>query len=162
MPARGRQGDRPRQSDPLPPAPRGPSTEPPRGGGTPTTSPPTTILTHRRPARPPPAPGAAKKPRPSSLQGGNRGATLPPLVRGLGRDLQATAPQPPSIRAGETEEGSEEPRRDPAPLSPPLPALRPAGGRRQAKGSPALYSPKGQGRVPNPPKSASAPRGKRR
>ena len=40
VPTRGRQRDAPRQSDPPPPTPQGPSTAPQREGGTPTPPPP--------------------------------------------------------------------------------------------------------------------------
>ena len=138
VPTGGRQIDGPRQSDPPPPATRGPPNNAHEGGR----------HTYRPlpPGRPrgvwagvmegndPPtdnraAPGA---------QGtrGDRGYTS--HRGGLGRDLQATPQQPPGNQARGPEGGGGELRRDlPPPLSP-LPPCQPGGCWRPAKGASAL------------------------
>ena len=159
MPARGRQRDRPRQSDPPPPAPRAPPTAPPKRGW--------------HTDRPPP-PHQTNPPAANHAAFGARGCQTAPAKHaakgdaqrhvagrrgGLGWHLQTTHPQPPGNRARGPEGGGGEPRRDrPPPLPPPPPLAHGMLEAFQAGAGPIPPLP-GQGRSPSSPQEGRGTRG---
>ena len=161
----GGQRGRPRQSNPRPPAPRGPPAEPPARGSTPITPPAPARLTHQRPARPRPAPGAAEQLRPSTRQGGMRGAMLPAMRGVQGQGLQSSLP----VTAKGAGRGTEGWWRGTTARPPPSPPNYPPCGPRDAGDGPwgrqPSTPPKARGAPPPPPpppKRAAAPGGERR
>ena len=156
VPARTTQRVGPRKSDPPHPAPHSPQTAPPKKGSTPTAPPPPTRLTHWQPTRRRPVPGNAKQPRPSTRQGGTRGATLRAVA---GAWAGTYKPTPRSRRgSGPGDQRGTVGNPDASPPLPPPP--QPAGCSRHAKEAPALYPPCRARGGPPPPQVGCGTRGK--
>ena len=151
MAARGGRRDRRRQSDPLPPAPRGLPAQPRQGAA------------HRPPTPPyqtdPPAAGQTAPGAWGHAAGRDAQQHAAGQEGGPGPGATGHPPQPPGVQAGEPEGAGNEPQHEPPrPSAPRFPrsGSREAGVR--ARWCPLSNPPKGQGSPP-PPQESQGTRG---